>query len=64
MSVVALVIAPSISLDNNKISKNFVFDNKLKKNEIYFKDFNDVSFTLNKNLEIKGCKYEGFKFEG
>ena len=64
MSVVALVIAPSISLDNNKISKNFVFDNKLKKNEIYFKDFNDVSFTLNKNLEIKGFKYEGFKFEG
>ena len=64
MSVVALVIAPSISLDTNKISKNFVFDNKLNKNEIYFEDFNSVNIILNKNIEMKDCKDEGFKFEG
>ena len=64
MSVVALVIAPSISLDTNKISKNFVFDNKLNKNEIYFEDFNSVNIILNKNIEMKDCKKEGFKFEG
>ena len=64
MSVVALVIAPSISLDTNKISKNFVFDNKLNKHEIYFKDFNTVNIISNKNIEMKDCKDEGFKFEG
>ena len=64
MSVVALVIAPSISLDTNKISKNFVFDNKLNKHEIYFKDFNTVNIISNKNTEMKDCKDEGFKFEG
>ena len=64
MSVVALVIAPSISLDTNKISKNFVFDNILNKNEIYFEDFNSVNIILNKNIEMKDCKEEGFKFEG
>ena len=64
MSVVALVIAPSISLDTSKISKNFVFDNKLNKNEIYFEDFNSVNIILNKNIEMKDCKDEGFKFEG
>ena len=64
MSVVALVIAPSISLDTSKISKNFVFDNKLNKNEIYFEDFNSVNIILNKNIEMKDCKDEGFKFDG
>ena len=63
MSVVALVIAPSISLDTSKISKNFVFDNKLNKNEIYFEDFNSVNIILNKNIEMKDCKDEGFKFD-
>ena len=64
MSVVALVIAPSISLDTDKISKNFVFEKKSNKHEIYFKDFNSINFVSNKNIEMKGCKDEGFKFEG
>tara|TARA_B100000945_G_scaffold310657_1_gene302876 strand:- start:1353 stop:3626 length:2274 start_codon:yes stop_codon:yes gene_type:complete len=63
MSVVALVIAPSISLDTDKISKNFVIEKKIKKQEIYLKDFNDVNFIPNKNIKTKSCTEEYYKFE-
>ena len=63
MSVVALVIAPSISLDTNKISTNFGFDDKLKIHEINLKDYNYNDFVLNKDLESKKYFVKDFKFK-
>ena len=53
MSVVALVIAPSISLDSKKISDNFSSEEKLIKNQINLEDFNCNDFVLNEDLEMK-----------
>ena len=51
MSVVALVIAPSISLDSNKISDNFSSEEKLIKHEISLQDFNHNKFVSKKDIE-------------
>ena len=53
MSVVALVIAPSISLDSNKISDNFSSEEKLIKHEINLQDLNCNDFVSNEDLEVK-----------
>jgi len=53
MSVVALVIAPSISLDSNKISDNFSSEEKLIKHEINLQDLNCNNFVSNEDLEVK-----------
>jgi len=54
MSVVALVIAPSISLDSNKISDNFSSEEKLIKHEISLQDFNHNKFVSKKDIETEG----------
>jgi len=53
MSVVALVIAPSISLDSNKISDNFSSEEKLIKHEISLQDFNHNKFVSKKDIETE-----------
>ncbi len=58
MSVVALVIAPSISLDSNKISDNFSSEEKLIKHEINLQDLNCNDFVSNEDLEVKYYYFE------
>ena len=58
MSVVALVIAPSISLDSNKISDNFSSEEKLNKHEINLQDLNCNDFVSNDDLEVKYYYFE------
>ena len=53
MSVVALVIAPSISLDSNKISHYFGSEEKLIKHEISLQDFNHNKFVSKKDIETE-----------
>ena len=65
MSVVALVIAPSISLDSNKISDNFSSEEKLIKHEINIQDFNCNDFVSNEDLEVKYYYLEeNYPFKG
>ena len=65
MSVVALVIAPSISLDSNKISDNISSEEKLKKHEISIQDFNCNDFVSNQDLEMKYYYLEeNYHFKG
>jgi K(+)-stimulated pyrophosphate-energized sodium pump len=65
MSVVALVIAPSISLDSNKISDNFSSEEKLIKHEINLQDFNCNDFVSKEDLEVKYYYLEeNYPFKG
>ena len=65
MSVVALVIAPSISLDSKKISDNFSSEEKLIKNQINLEDFNCNDFVLNEDLEMRYYYLEeNYRFRG
>ena len=63
MSVVALVIAPSISFDSNKISDNYSFEKTIKKDQINLKDFNRDVFVSNKNLETGYNSENIFQFK-
>jgi K(+)-stimulated pyrophosphate-energized sodium pump len=63
MSVVALVIAPSISLDSNKISDNYSFEKTIKNDQINLQDFNYDVFVSNKNLETEYNLENTFQFK-
>ncbi len=62
MSVVALVIAPSISLDSNKISDNYSFEKNPIHYETNFDNFKEDIFVLNKKVKIDNNSDKIFLF--